>query len=170
MDSNHRPLVYQTSVLNQLNYTRILQDVGFYHFIKIRILHLANLTFLSMHEIALGEGFEPPTKKLTASCSTTELHQIIIVPMTGVEPARPVDTTFLVWHVYQFHHMGICTSGGSRTHRTWFLKPIRLPVTSQRHLKSSSHWFSHLLCLSDIEHLTINYLYFFEFLHLYTLK
>jgi hypothetical protein len=33
--------------------------------------------------------------------------------------------------VYQFRHGSISTLGGSRTHKIWFLRPARLPVSSQ---------------------------------------
>lgn len=36
--------------------------------------------------MAPEEGFEPPTQRLTAACSTTELLRNIVEARTGIEP------------------------------------------------------------------------------------
>ncbi len=37
-------------------------------------------------ELAPAVGFEPTTDRLTADCSTTELHRIKMEARTGIEP------------------------------------------------------------------------------------
>ena len=58
-----------------------------------------------------------------------------MVPMAGVEPARGVNhTRFWVWHVYQFHHIGLLK----------FQKGFPIEKYYQKHFKISIKIFTFL--------------------------
>lgn len=72
-------------------------------------------------------GIEPRTRCLRGRpLASLSYFPIILVPETGLEPARPKAGDFKSPMCYQFHHSGVVfgTGGGIRTHKNMDFESI----------------------------------------------